>query len=307
MRVHILGSGAGGGFPQWNCNCRNCAGLRQGTIHARARTQSSIAVTSDGTGWYIANASPDIRWQIENFSGLHPRNTPRDTPIQAVLLTNADIDHVAGLLSLRESQPLRIYATETVRGWVVGSNAIFRVLNVAPGQCRWESIELSKPSRALIGVDGRPSGLRYEAFAVPGKPPTYLGLSAGPDEATIGVKFIDEKNGRSLAYIPGIQEVDGCLEGILAGCDCIVFDGTCWSDIEMIEQGVGSKTARTMGHMPIGGPEGSLAAMRRFADKRRIYIHVNNTNPILDEDSAARRQVETAGWEIAFDGMDFDV
>ena len=307
MRVHVLGSGAGGGFPQWNCNCRNCAGLRKETVRAKPRTQSSLAVSADGERWYLANASPDIRQQIESFPSLHPRMGARDTPVQAVLLTNADVDHVAGLLSLRESQPLKIYATVTVRGWVLSSNAIFRVLNVMPGQTQWQSIELSETSSSLVGVDGREAGVRYQAFAVAGRPPAYLGLSAGPDETTIGLRFIDEKSGGSLAYVPGIREIDARLNSILAGCDCVLFDGTCWSDDEMIEQGVGNKTARAMGHLPISGPDGSLAALAKFASKRRIYIHINNTNPILDEDSTARREVEKSGLEIAFDGMDFEV
>src|ERR1700687_2423784 len=150
MRVHVLGSAAGGGFPQWNCNCRNCSGLRRGSIRATARTQSSIAVSADGERWYVANASPDLRQQIESFAGLQPRRGARDTPIEAIILTNADVDHVAGLLSLRESQPLLIYATETVRGWVSGSNAIFRVLNVAPKQSQWNKIELHQ-NRTLLG------------------------------------------------------------------------------------------------------------------------------------------------------------
>jgi pyrroloquinoline quinone biosynthesis protein B len=308
MRVHVLGSAAGGGFPQWNCNCRNCAGLRRGSIRATARTQSSIAVSADGERWYLANASPDIRQQIESFAQLHPRRDARDTPIEAIMLTNADVDHVAGLLSLRESQPLLIYATETVRGWVIGSNAIFRVLSVAPKQSRWEKIELNK-ARPLIGLNGKAAGILFEAFAVPGKPPTYLGLQHGPDEATIGLRFVDERSGRSVAYVPGIKQIDSRLAQILRGCDCILFDGTCWSDDELIAQGAGTKTALAMGHLPIGGPGGSLNNMAKVQveTQRRIYIHINNTNPILDEDSAQRREVEAAGWEIAFDGMDFEV
>ena len=305
MRIHVLGSAAGGGFPQWNCNCRNCAGLRRGSIRATARTQSSIAVSADGERWYLANASPDIRQQIESFAQLHPGRGARDTPIEAIMLTNADVDHVAGLLSLRESQPLLIYATETVRGWVIGSNAIFRVLSVAPKQSRWEKIELNK-ARPLIGLDGTAAGILFEAFVVPGKPPTYLGLQHGPDEGTIGLRFVDERSGRSVAYVPGIKQIDSRLAQILRSCDCILFDGTCWSDDELIAQGVGVKTALAMGHLPIGGPTGSLNNMK-VVGKRRIYIHINNTNPILDEDSAQRREVEASGWEIAFDGMDFEV
>ena len=306
MRVHVLGSAAGGGFPQWNCNCRNCSGLRRGSIRATARTQSSIAVSADGERWYLANASPDIKPQIESFAQLHPRWGARDTPIAAIMLTNADVDHVAGLLSLRESQPLLIYATETVRGWVIGSNAIFRVLNVAPKQSRWEKIDLDK-TRPLIGLDGTASGILLEAFAVPGKPPAYLGLQAGPDEATIGLRLIDERSGRSVTYVPGIKQIDSRLAQILRGCDCILFDGTCWSNDELIAQGTGTKTALAMGHLPIGGPDGSLKNMAKVDGQRRIYIHINNTNPMLDEDSAQRREVAAAGWEIAFDGMDFEV
>ena len=306
MRVHVLGSAAGGGFPQWNCNCRNCSGLRRGSIRATARTQSSIAVSTDGERWYLANASPDIRRQIESFVGLHPRRGARDTPIEAILLTNADVDHVAGLLSLRESQPVLFYATDTVRGWVTGSNAIFRVLNVAPKQGRWDRIELNR-ARPLIGLDGTASGILFEAFAVPGKPPAYLGVQAGPDEATIGLRFIDEESRRSVAYVPGIKQIDSRLEQILRSCDCILFDGTCWSDDELIAQGTGTKTALAMGHLPVGGPDGSLKNMAKVDGQRRIYIHINNTNPILDEDSQQRREVEAAGWDIALDGMDFEV
>jgi pyrroloquinoline quinone biosynthesis protein B len=306
MRVHVLGSAAGGGFPQWNCNCRNCSGLRHGSIRTSARTQSSIAVSADGERWYLANASPDIRQQIESFAGLHPRRGARDTPIQAILLTNADVDHVAGLLSLRESQPLRIYATETVRRWVIGSNAILGVLNVAPKQSHWDKIKTPE-TRPLIGLDGKASGILFEAFAVPGKPPAYLGLQAAPSEATVGLRFIDERSRRCVAYVPGIKEINPRLDQILQACDCILFDGTCWSDDELIAQGVGSKTALAMGHLPIGGPDGSLVKMAKVAGQRRIYVHINNTNPILDEDSQSRREVQRAGWEIAFDGMDFEV
>ena len=263
-------------------------------------------MSADGERWYLANASPDIRQQIESFTQLHPRCGARDTPIEAITLTNADVDHVAGLLSLRESQPLLIYATETVRGWVIGSNAIFRVLSVAPKQSRWEKIELNK-TRPLIGLNGKAAGILFEAFAVPGKPPAYLGLQHGPDEATIGLRFVDERSGRSVAYVPGIKQIDSRLAQILRSCDCILFDGTCWSDDELIAQGVGVKTALAMGHLPIGGPGGSLKNMAKVVGQRRIYIHINNTNPILDEDSAQRREVEAAGWEIAFDGMDFEV
>ena len=306
MRVHVLGSGAGGGFPQWNCNCRNCAGLRSRSIRARARTQSSIALSADGERWYLANASPDIRAQLESFPALHPRNRARHTPIEGIFLTNADVDHVAGLLSLRESQPLKIHATPTVREWVLGSNTIFSVLSLSPNQSRWQTISLSG-SHPVMGIDGSRSGLSVEAFPVAGKPPGYLRILTGPEDATIGLRFIDDRSGHSLAYVPGVRQVDAHLEQMLARCDCILFDGTCWTDDEMIAQGVGQKTALAMGHLPIGVAGGSLAALPKKADRRQIYIHINNTNPILNEDSAERVEVERAGWEVAFDGMDFDV
>lgn len=306
MKMHVLGSGAGGGFPQWNCNCRNCRGVRDGTVRARARTQSSIAVSGDGERWFIVNASPDIRRQIESFPALHPRSGPRDTPIDGIVLTNADIDHVVGLLSLREFQPLRIFATETVRGWIVGGNAVFRTLFVVAGQCKWERLECGGRT-PLIGVSGKPSGITAEVTAVAGKPPAYLGLATGPDEATIGIRLIDEGTGRSLGYVPGIRHIGAECMRMLERCDTILFDGTFWSDDELPSQGVGRATAFAMGHLPMSGREGSLSALATLANRRRIYIHINNTNPVLDEDSDARREVERAGWEIAWDGMDLEV
>src|SRR2546422_4427637 len=208
MRVRVLGSGAGGGFPQWNCNCDNCRGFRSGSLRATARTQSSIALSADGTRWYLINASPDIRQQINAFDGLFPDRTPRGTPIQALLLTNADIDHIAGLLSLRESQPLCLYSTQQVQKWVLESNAVFRVLCLSPTQCTWKTVSTSG-QHELIGVDGKDSGLRYQAFAVPSKPPAYLvGLVSQWNEETVGYKITDAYSGRSLAYVPGIKQLD---------------------------------------------------------------------------------------------------
>ena len=307
MRVRVLGSGAGGGFPQWNCNCDNCRGFRSGSLRATARTQSSIALSADGARWYLINASPDIRQQINAFDGLFPDRTPRGTPIQAILLTNADIDHIAGLLSLRESQPLCLYSTQQVQKWVLESNAIFRALCLSPTQCTWKTVSTSG-QHELIGVDGKDSGLRYEAFAVPSKPPAYLmGLVSQWNEETVGYKITDGYSGRSLAYVPGIKQIDVGVAAVLGTCDCFFFDGTCWSDDELVAQGIAQKTALSMGHLPISGPDGSLAQLAGLRSVRRIYIHINNTNPLLIEDSPERRAVEEAGWEVAFDGMDFEV
>ncbi len=306
MRVRVLGSGAGGGFPQWNCNCDNCRGFRSGSLRAKARTQSSIALSADGARWYLINASPDIRQQINAFDGLFPDRTPRGTPIQAILLTNADIDHIAGLLSLRESQPLCLYSTQQVQKWVLESNAVFRALCLSPTQCTWKTVSTSG-QHELIGVDGKDSGLRYQAFAVPSKPPAYLmGLVSQWNEETVGYKITDGYSGRSLAYVPGIKQIDVGVAAVLGTCDCFFFDGTCWSDDELAAQGIAQKTALSMGHLPISGPDGSLAQLAGLRSVRRIYIHINNTNPLLIEDSPERRAVEEAGWEVAFDGMDFE-
>lgn len=307
MRVRVLGSGAGGGFPQWNCNCANCRGLRSGSLCATARTQSAIAFSAEGVRWYLINASPDIRQQINAFDGLSPRTIPRDTPIQAILLTNAELDHIAGLLSLRESQPLCFYSTQQVRDWVLESNVVFRAICLSPPQRTWKIVSTSG-QHELIGVDGKDSGLRYEAFAVPAKPPAYLmDVVSQWSEGTIGYKITDARSGRSFAYVPAIKQIDARVAAILGGCDCFFFDGTCWSDDELVVQGLAQKTALSMGHVPISGPDGSLTKLASLRNVRKIYTHLNNTNPLLIEDSSERRAVEEAGWEVACDGMDFAV
>ena len=306
MRVHVLGSGAGGGFPQWNCNCANCRNLRAGTLNAQARTQSCIAISADDERWYLINAGPDIRQQIQTFPALEPKSSPRHTPICAVLLTNAEIDHVAGLLSIRESQPLTLYATQQVQGWIMETNAMFRTVCGSP-RCTWQTVEYSG-SHDLIGADGKPSGLCYEAFTVPGRAPAYLlGQVSDWSEASIGYKIIDERSSRSVVYLPGIKELDGTVMPQLQSCDAFFLDGTCWTDDEMISVGLAQKTSLSMGHIPMTGPDGSLEQLAALQNVRKIYTHLNNTNPVLIEDSDERRAVEAAGWEVAFDGMDFEV
>jgi pyrroloquinoline quinone biosynthesis protein B len=307
LRVIVLGSGAGGGFPQWNCNCANCKGFRSGTLQATARTQSSIALSADGKRWYLLNASPDIRQQINASPGLAPRTEPRDTPIQAILLTNAEIDHIAGLLSVRESQPLCLYSTRQVQQWVLETNAVFRGLFRAPTQSLWKIISLAE-RQEIVGIDGKNSGLLHEAFLVPGKPPAYLtGIVTEWDEATIGYKIIDATSKRSLVYLPAIKHIDRAVMAMLENCDCFFFDGTCWSDDELVRVGLSQKTSLSMGHVPISGPEGSLVQLASLQRARKIYTHLNNTNPLLIEGSPEQRVVAEAGWEVAFDGMAFDV
>jgi pyrroloquinoline quinone biosynthesis protein B len=307
VQVRVLGSAAGGGFPQWNCRCANCDGFRAGTLRAVARTQASIAVSTDGDRWYLINASPDIRQQINASPWLSPRRSPRDTPIHAILLTNAEIDHIAGLLSLRESQPLCLYSTQQVRDWVLESNAVFLGLFRPPTKNPWHVVSTTAP-QDLIGIDGKESGLRYEAFLVPGKPPAYLsGLVAESPEATIGYTISDVRSGHSLVYLPAIKQLDAAVKRRLEQCECFFLDGTCWSDDELVRKGLSQKTSLSMGHVPISGPNGSLVHLADLQRARRIYTHLNNTNPLLIEDSPERRVVEAAGWAVAFDGMIIEV
>ena len=297
MRVHILGSAAGGGFPQWNCNCVNCAGLRARSIRAKARTQCSVAISADGARWSLVNASPDLRTQISSFPELQPKGDVRRTPIEAVLLSDAELDHITGLLSLRDSQPIQLYCTSRVFDWVFASNPIFSALN-QPERFRVGCIEDGK-------VETIGSGLAVEAFSVSDKVPSYVKTpSANCDGAVVAYKIIDAHAGSSILVAPAIKQIDERFIAAAAECDCLLFDGSFWSDDEMEIRGAGSRTALAMGHLPISGAAGSLA---RLGDLRirKIYTHINNTNPILDENSDERRAVEKAGWEVAEDGMDF--
>lgn len=303
MRIRVLGSAAGGGFPQWNCGCPNCRGLREGRLRARARTQECVAVSADGAGWLLLNCSPEIREQVESFSGLHPRG-PRDSPIAAILLTNGDLDHCLGLLSLRESHPLVVYATERVRSGFVEDNVLYRTLERFPGQVTWRTLKLGS-EEAVAGPDGRPTGLLVTPLAVPGKLPIHLEQRARPSpEDNIGALVRDRATGRTLAYCSAAAGVTDDVWRALDGADAVFFDGTFWSSDELSGQGLGTKRAEDMAHLPIGGPAGSLARLDGLRAERRVYIHVNNTNPMLREDSAERAAVAAAGWDVAWDGME---
>ena len=303
MFIRVLGSAAGGGFPQWNCGCPNCRGLREGTIRAQARTQECVAVSADGAAWLLLNCSPEIRQQIEGFPGLHPRG-PRDSPIAAILVTNGDLDHCLGLLSLRESHPLVVYATEPVRRGFVEDNVLYRTLERFPGQVTWRTLKLGG-DEAIVGPDGRPTGLAVTPLAVPGKPPIHLEHRAPPaPEDNIGVRVREQATGRVLAYCSAAAAVTDDMRRALDGADAVFFDGTFWSSDELPALGLGTKRAEEMAHLPVGGPGGSLARLAGLRARRRVYIHINNTNPMLRDDSAERAQVDAAGWEIAGDGME---
>jgi pyrroloquinoline quinone biosynthesis protein B len=251
----------------------------------------------DGARWFLLNASPDLRAQIFSFPDLQPRSNVRRTPIEAVLLSDGELDHIAGLLSLRESQPMRLYCTSQVFDWVFASNPIFSALN-QPERFRVTCIEERK-------VETLESGLAFEAFSVSDKVPSYVkSPSANCDGAVVAYKIIDTRAGSSILIAPAIKQIDERFIAAAAECDCLMFDGSFWSDDEMELRGAGTRTASAMGHLPISGTAGSLA---RLGDLRirKIYTHINNTNPILDENSDERRAVERAGWEVAEDGMDF--
>ena len=307
MRIRVLGAAAGGGFPQWNCGCPNCRGVRAGHVRATPRTQESVAVSADGERWFLLNASPEIRQQLESFSALHPK-AARHWPVDAIVLTNGDLDHTLGLLSLRESHPLVVYATERVRRGFTEGNVLYRTLERFPGQVTWRALQ---PGRevALAGVDGQGSGLLIEAVAVPGKLPIHLergvdAAGAGDARDNIGLKIRDAATGRRLAYFPAAGGLTAEVRKALADAHCVFFDGTFWSSDELPALGLGTKRAEDMAHLPVGGEAGSLAALRGLSAPRRIYIHINNTNPLLRDDSMERKEAEAAGWEIAWDGME---
>jgi pyrroloquinoline quinone biosynthesis protein B len=296
MRIIVLGSAAGGGFPQWNSACPVGALAWGGDPAARWRTQCSIAVSAEGERWLLLNASPDLRQQILATPALHPRQSPRHSPIEAVALTNGDVDHIAGLLTLRESQPLTVLATQDIQS-VLAANPIFNVLNPA------------YVSRQRLSLDGQASvaGLRLRPFTVPGKVALYLeegepevGAESG---TTIGLE-VSDADGRGFFFVPGCAALSPNLAERLAGADLVFFDGTLWSDDEMIRTGTGIKTGRRMGHMSMSGADGSMAALGRLEIRRKVYIHINNTNPALLETSPERAAVTAAGFEVAHDGME---
>jgi pyrroloquinoline quinone biosynthesis protein B len=297
VRVHVLGSAAGGGFPQWNCNCVNCRGLRAGSIRARARTQCSIAVSGDGVQWTLLNASPDLPAQISSFPELLPRGAARGSSIISVMLTDGELDHITGLLSLRENEPIELRCTRRVFEWVFEANPIFAGL-LQLSRFRWETVENRQSTRSR-------DGLSIEGRFVAGKVPTYVKTSFDNIEgSTLSYTIGDSSSKSSLLYVPAIKSISEELVRAASGCDCILFDGSFWSDDEMERRGVGTGTASAMGHVPIEGPDGSLARLSHLR-ARKVYTHVNNTNPILDESSPERRAIEQAGWEVAEDGMDF--
>jgi pyrroloquinoline quinone biosynthesis protein B len=290
----VLGSAAGGGFPQWNCRCPVCRLAWEGDSRVRARTQASLAVSADGKRWILLNASPDLRAQLAATPLLQPRGGVRGSPIEAVVLTGAEVDQIAGLLHLRERQPFTIYATAATMG-ILGHNSVFDVL--APDVVARQTVALEQTFTV--------AGVEVKLFAAPGKVPLYLerGEPQTAEESGTNVGVELRAGDRRLVFVPGAATVTPALKARFDGADVVMFDGTLFTDDEMIRNGSGAKTGRRMGHMPIDGPDGSLAALKGLS-ARRLYIHINNTNPILVDGSAERRRVEAAGFEVAEDGME---
>ena len=302
MRVRVLGSAAGGGFPQWNCGCPNCRGVRQGSVRATPRTQDSLAVSADGASWFLLNASPDVRAQIEVTPALQPR-APRDSPICGVVLTNGDLDHCLGLFSLREAQPLRIYATAAVQRGLREHNAFCRTLERFDGHTRWSTLEPAARV-PLLDEHGQPSGLSVAAIPAPGKLPIHLeGLLPAVDDDNVALAIHDERSRRALVYAPAVAERSPRLEAALREADCVLFDGTFWSSDELVQLGLGERRAEDMAHWPVGGPSGSLQFLAGLPG-RKLLTHVNNTNPLLIDDSPERRAAARLGVELAADGME---
>ncbi len=301
MRIRVLGAAAGGGFPQWNCNCRLCDGVRKGSVRARARTQSSIAVSADNINWVLFNASPDLLTQLKAFPELQPGGAIRDTAIRSIVLMDAQIDHTTGLLMLREGKALEIYCTDMAREDLTSGNPLFNILEHYCG-VHWHQV----PTRAgnefpVIGAEE----LAFTAVPLSSKAPPYSPHRDNPHEGdNIGMRIRDKRSGKTLFYAPGLGANEPHLRPFLEEADCLMVDGTFWTDDEMIRLGISKKHARDIGHLPQSGPGGMIEVLRPLRASRKILIHINNTNPILDEDSNERRQLDAAGIEVSYDGLD---
>ena len=301
MLIQILGSAAGGGFPQWNCACPNCRGLRAGTFHGKSRTQTQVAISDDGSDWFLLGASPDLRSQIEATPVLHPRDGLRQSPIAGVVLANADLDHTLGLLLLRELQPLQIYSTSAVRQILREDNSMFAMLERVPNQAMWHGF--APGSEFSLGTtSGKDSGLRCKAIPLACHFPAYVSLARQnalqANESSAGL-MVTAPSGARLAFFPAVPVVDDDLLKTLNSADVLLFDGTFWSDDELIRIQSSGQTAQQMGHLPV---QETLARLANLPHPRKIFLHINNTNPMLDESGPEHRAVRAAGWEIAEDG-----
>lgn len=303
MLVRILGSAAGGGFPQWNCNCAGCQSTRGGDINARQRTQSSLAVRAANGSWFLVNASPDVRQQLERLREVVP-NSVRSSPIAGVLLSDGEIDHTAGLMILRESdEPLQIYGTNAVRQGLTEGFSLLRVLKDYCG-VNWVNIEPG--SKVNLSNNNDNNGLEVEVFSLPSKPPKYM-RSSVPVEGNWVVGFTFRDRSGVVTYAPALAELSDSILERFENSDCILVDGTFWQDDELLAFLNSTRTARMMGHLPLSGDDGSLIRLSKLSCKRKIFTHINNTNPMLIANSTERKIVEAAGMKVAYDGLTIEL
>jgi pyrroloquinoline quinone biosynthesis protein B len=313
MIIKLLGASAGGGFPQWNCACPNCRAFRSGRFQGKARSQSQVALTSDTKSWFLLNASPDLRTQIENNPELHPSprgSEARHTPIGAVVLTNADLDHVLGLLLMRESQQLHVYATASVRRILTEDNTMFRMLAQKQGQVKWTDITPGNTFE-LISVDGTASGLMCTAFSSLAKFPIYVEPKRVAElsmaEAVLTLTIEDKRTSKKMAYLPGVATLDAEWLKRISECDLVFCDGTMWTDDELQRISGATRTSREMGHIPMSGEKGSIELLSPLKRPIKVYTHINNTNPVLNESGAEYKQVLNQGIQVGQDGMEFNL
>jgi len=303
MYIYVLGSAAGGGFPQWNCNCPNCHGVRTGSIQAKARTQSSIAVSENGTDWVLLNASPDIRQQLFEFKAAQPARKLRDTGITSVILMDSQLDHTTGLLTLREGCPMNVWCTEMVHQDLTSGFPVFNMLKHWNGGLQYNEIN---PKQAFK-IDGF-ENLEFLPLIIKSAAPPYSPHRNDPhDGDNIALIIKDHKTQKQLFYAPGLGKIDDQIMQIMQSSDCVMIDGTLWTDDEMQQTGVGTKTGREMGHLYISGEGGSLSYLNQLSTPKKLLIHINNTNPILNENSSQFAELKANGVEVAYDGMQIEL
>jgi pyrroloquinoline quinone biosynthesis protein B len=306
MLIHILGSAAGGGFPQWNCNCKNCSEVRKNNPNFKARTQSSIAVSSDGVEWVLFNASPDILTQIQQFKSIQPARYLRDTGINSIILMDAQIDHTTGLFMLRENnKPLNIYCTKMVYDDLTTGNPIFKILKHY-SDVNWNEIDVSSESKAFTILN---ENILFTPIPLKSKAPPYSPHRNDPHVGdNIGMLITDNSTNKSVFYAPGLGDIDEGVIEVMKQANCLLVDGTCWTNEEMITQKLGTKKALEMGHLPQTGDSGMIKILETMPDQtRKILIHINNSNPILDDSSEERKQLTDNNIEVAFDGMQITI
>lgn len=301
MQVRILGSGAGGGYPQWNCNCENCQRVRHPEFQHEARTQSSITVSADGENWVLINASPDLRAQFESFPALQPAREVRDTAVCAIIITDAQIDHTTGLLTLREhNKPWDIYCTEAVHHDLSNGYPIFNILGYFRG-VNWHPIEVQQ----LPFEIPQAPGLRFTAVPLQSEaPPFSPNRHNTVDGDNIGLLIEDINTGKSLFYAPGLGVIERKVSDNMQAADCVLIDGTMWTDDEMSHEGISDKRASEMGHLDQSSEGGILSVLKTLDNTRKILIHINNTNPILNTQSWQRKSLDDLDIEVSYDGMD---